>query len=587
MSHRCEIVNYSALYPFTKDLHLLYVEDDREVVEQSTPLFEMFFKTVTVAFNGQEGLEQYRAAYYEQNHAFDLVITDLNMPVLHGIEMIKEILNIEPKQHITVISAQDEPSMLLELINIGIGSFLLKPLQEQQFFDVLYKICKAIHDAKVSDRYQNQITRTNEYLESEVEKRAKALETQLYTDHLTCIENRLALTRDLESEHYKMLALIDIDKFQFVNDLYGTNIGNEIIKQFANYLNNKIDKNYFKLYRTSGDEFAICSTIESQSLLEPFVKKLSNALIHLPLYISDIEEEIFVDATIGVSFDTDHLLTQADIALKHAKHNQKPVIVYEASMNTLEKMQNTLNWKRRIQYAVAHDNIVPVFQPIVDQNGTILKYETLMRLKEEKDAETTLISPYFFLETAIATKQYAKLSRMIIQKALQKLIECDCTLSINLTYSDFSDQEIINLLDTTLKLHPIGERLIFEIVESENITDYKVLHKFIKQFRQYGVKVAIDDFGSGFSNFDNIIQSKPDFIKIDGSLIKHVDKNRQIQVMVGAIAQVAQKSGIKIVAEFVHSKEVFEVLKTLKIDEYQGFYFYEPALELAKERNHA
>ncbi len=578
-------MNFKRLFPYTKYLHLLYVEDNKEIVEQSLELFKMFFETVTVCEDGQKGLEAYKSSMEGNNHTFDIIITDLNMPNLNGIEMIEQILNFNPKQRILVVSAQDESDKLLKLINLGINNFLLKPMQEKQLLEALYKISYNIHNEKISLQYNKEMSASNEYLELEVKKRTKALKEQLYTDHLTGLKNRTALSRDIEKNQYNMLAIVDIDRLQFINDLYGPNIGNEIIKQFANILEVYTRQSNYVLYRTSGDEFSICSSEKESSNFENFIKKLSDFVIHLPLFIEKLGEEVYIDATIGASFERENLLTQADIALKFAKTNQKPLIIYYESMNTLEKMKNTLNWKRKIQYALENDHIVPVYQPIVNSQGKVIKYEALMRLREIENGEEKLITPYFFLDIAIATKQYSKLSHRVIKKALTQLKNNPCTISINLTYSDFIDPDIIKLLTDNLESHNIGDRLIFEIVESEDIKDYKLLQRFIRKFRKYGVKIAIDDFGSGFSNFGNIIQTRPDYLKIDGSLIKNIDRDRHTQIMVKAIMNVAHELGVKVIAEYVHSKEVLEKLKEYKIDEYQGFYFFEPSTTLVHEEN--
>ena len=353
-------MNIKRLFPYTKYLHILYVEDDKEIVTQSLELFKMFFATVTVCEDGQKGLEAYEFSMEDDSRSFDIVITDLNMPNLNGLEMIEQILNFNPKQRILVLSAQDESDMLLKLINLGINNFLLKPMQEKQLLEALYKISHNIHNEKISLRHNKEMSASNEYLELEVKKRTKALKDQLYTDHLTGLKNRTALSRDIEKNQYSILAIVDIDRLQFINDLYGSDIGNEIIKQFSNILEVYTKQSNYELYRTSGDEFSICSCEKNSSTFENFIKKLSELVVQLPLFIEKLGEEVYIDATIGVSFEKESLLTQADIALNFAKTNQKPLIIYHESMNTLEKMKNTLNWKQKIQYALENDNIVPV-----------------------------------------------------------------------------------------------------------------------------------------------------------------------------------------------------------------------------------
>jgi diguanylate cyclase (GGDEF)-like protein len=574
-------MNAKVLYRYTKKMHLLYVEDDKELIKQSVELFKMLFASVTVCEDGEKGLERYKL----NQSFFDIVITDLNMPKMSGFEMIEEILLLNPNQTISVISGEDESGMLLRLINLGIDSFLLKPISEKQLLQTLYKMAYNIYNEKVALNYQEQIVESNVYLELEVEKRTQELKKQLYTDHLTGLKNRNALSYDFEKRDYTALAIIDIDHFRCINDLYGSTVGNEILKQFADILELHTCQFDYELYRTSGDEFFICSQEKNFSSFKEFLKSLSDFLIHLPLFIKKLDTEIYVDATIGISFEEKKLLSNANIALKFAKTNKKAFVIYKESMNTLEKMQNTLNWKRKIQYSLKNDNIIPVYQPIVNVKGKVIKYEALMRLRNIENGEEKLISPYFFLDIAIATKEYGRLSYQLISKALTQLKNSSSIISINLTYSDFIDSDIIQLLTDSLERSEIGTRLIFEIVESEDIKDYEIVKKFIGKFRKYGVKIAIDDFGSGFSNFTHIMQTQPDYIKIDGSLIKNIDKDRDTQILVKAIMRLANELNVKVIAEFVHSKEVFEKLMEYKIEEYQGFYFFEPSTTFVEDED--
>ncbi len=159
-------MDFKTLYNHTKDLHLLYVEDDTDIVKQSVELFELLFSSVTVCLDGQEALQTYKKI--ENRNKFDIVLTDINMPNLNGLQLIKEIIDINPKQHISVISAHDDSSIL---INLGIDSFLLKPMQEKQLMQTLYKISYNIQNEKISHKYQEKIVKSNLDLEFELKKR--------------------------------------------------------------------------------------------------------------------------------------------------------------------------------------------------------------------------------------------------------------------------------------------------------------------------------------------------------------------------------------------------------------------------------
>ena len=582
-----ETMNFKNLYQFTKNLHLLYVEDDASLRAETVEILEDFFASVTTCSDGAEGLEQYKEFYKNSGQYFDIVITDINMPIMNGIDMSDAIMALNEKQSIFVVSAYNEPHYLTKLINMGVDKFLIKPLQTKQLIQALYKKSKDIYNEKLSDEYHDKLANMTELLEQQVKDRTKQLERQLSFDALTGLYNRHVLSQDLKSEKLMMLALVDIDRLQFVNDIYGSEIGNQVIVKVANILNKYAIDTGCKLYRTSGDEFALTHEGMRYEDSFSFIDKLSSITTNMHLFMEEIQQEVNIDTTIGLALEDDNILTHADIALKHAKTNHHQYVIYNNALNSLQKMQEIVSWKNKIEIAISKNNIIPVFQPIVDKHGKILKYETLMRMKTVEAGQEKLISPYFFLDTAIKTKLYPQLSHIIIAAALESLKEGDHTLSINLTYNDFTNLEIIDLLTNQLSQYDIGNRLIFEIVESDNMGDYELLKNFIDKFRSYGVRIAIDDFGAGFSSFQHIVQTSPDYIKIDGSLIKDIDTDLSSLTIVKAIIQFSQELGISVIAEFVHSEHILNILQSLGIKEYQGFYFYEPKPYLVEEKETA
>jgi EAL domain-containing protein (putative c-di-GMP-specific phosphodiesterase class I) len=150
-------------------------------------------------------------------------------------------------------------------------------------------------------------------------------------------------------------------------------------------------------------------------------------------------------------------------------------------------------------------------------------------------------------------------------------------LSFNFTYSDIVNTEFLNKLELFFKKVPdSGSRVVFEITENESMESYDVVKEFINRFRKYGIRIAIDDFGSGFSNFNYILEMEPDYLKIDGSLIKDIDTNPKSLTMTEAIVNFSKKLGIKVIAEYVHSEKIFIMLRDIGVDEFQGFYFAQP-----------
>jgi EAL domain-containing protein (putative c-di-GMP-specific phosphodiesterase class I) len=142
---------------------------------------------------------------------------------------------------------------------------------------------------------------------------------------------------------------------------------------------------------------------------------------------------------------------------------------------------------------------------------------------------------------------------------------------------DISNNEMKEFLFEKFDNHPqIAKRVVLELVESESLQDYEEVIEFIKIVKSKGCKIAIDDFGSGYSNFEYLIKLQADYIKIDGSLIRHIDTQRESYVVVSTIVSFAKQMGIKTIAEFIENEEVFQVAKKLGIDYSQGYYFSPP-----------
>ncbi|MDH5465771.1 MAG: response regulator, partial [Thiovulaceae bacterium] len=164
---------YSAkdLKHHSKELQVLYVEDDEHLRFETSKLFELFFKKVDLAENGLIGLDQY------SNNEYDLVLTDINMPEMNGIEMMQKIKEINPEQKIMAISAHNEPDILINLIKAGIDGFVLKPVIHQEVINNLYSICRDCAAQKLNLSLMEELQTQKDQLE----KQNKELQRQLNT----------------------------------------------------------------------------------------------------------------------------------------------------------------------------------------------------------------------------------------------------------------------------------------------------------------------------------------------------------------------------------------------------------------------
>ena len=415
-------------------------------------------------------------------------------------------------------------------------------------------------------------------------ERSKEEIKQQRTDLLTGLDNRNQLLVDLKVAVKPILFYLNIDNFSGFNDFYGSNIGDSVLIKLADVLNELRDFEAFKLYRLQSDEFILLFQEDqlSNKHLHNFFTKLFEML---EKNISTIrvsnQNRINISITGGVATYYAHdnyqnLILYADIARKKAQKTQKKFLFFEQSMRKNEDYAQNIEWIKKIKEAIDDDRIATYFQPIINnKTGKTTKYETLVRML---DHDGQPVSTFTFLEIAQKAKLYPQITKIVIEKALKTFENRnELEFSINLTIEDILSQDTTNFIYKKLKNYENSKNIIFEITESEEVNDYKVINNFIEEVKKYGVKIAIDDFGSGYANFEHIININADFIKIDGTLIKNINTDKNAAIITEAIISFSKKLGKKTIAEYIHNKEVYEIVKKLGADYSQGFYFSEPS----------
>ncbi len=410
----------------------------------------------------------------------------------------------------------------------------------------------------------------------------KRIYNLIYKDDLTKLGNRVALKRDLNEVKKRVLVLTDINSFKTVNELYGIEAGNEILRQFGSVLMDFAKDRGFFCYRVSSDEFVLVKEYEKldPSQCKYFVKNLQDTIKKHPFKIPETGSEIEIEVTAGIVYGKKVSLEKALMALEKAREKREDYLVYSSSIDTKKYTQKVISMKYYIKKALQSDNILVYFQPITDKNGNIIKYEALVRMIKEENGKEEVLSPYEFLELSKKFNLYFEISKRVLDKSLDTFRHRKEKISINLSPSDIIDINMQRYIVEKLESYPNSKRVVFEITESESIKDFELVKEFIEKIRHTGAQIAIDDFGSGYSNYFHILELKPDYLKIDGSLIKEIHKNEESRIVVKTIAVFARELGVKTVAEFICSEEIFHVTKKFGIDEFQGFYLGKPAPDL-------
>jgi EAL domain-containing protein (putative c-di-GMP-specific phosphodiesterase class I) len=281
---------------------------------------------------------------------------------------------------------------------------------------------------------------------------------------------------------------------------------------------------------------------------------------------------------LSVAFTEDKKFESAKLGIKRLLKNRDNSFIVANGLALVEQKRAKENMRivHMIKSALNNSRIVSYFQPIVDnRTNKITKYESLVRLIDENDE---VVSPSYFLETAKKSNLYSQITNEVLNHSFEMLKRFDIDISINLSAIDIEQdstrETILSLLE---RYKSYSNRVVFEILEDEKIRDFKVVKEFIKDVKSYGVKIAIDDFGAGHSNYERLLNYQPDILKIDGSLIKNIENNSCYCIsVVKSIVTFAKEQNLKTVAEFIENEEIFNIIKGLGIDYSQGYYFGKP-----------
>jgi diguanylate cyclase (GGDEF)-like protein len=525
-----------------KNITILYAEDEAALREITLNILRGFTKKQFVAQNGSEGLE-----LFKQNESeIDLIITDVNMPIMNGLEMIREIKGINPNIPIIVATAFSNTEYLLEAIDIGVDKYVLKPIDMKKLLQLMSQSL-LYHELK-----------------------------DLYIDQLTHLPNRNRLKKDLEFEKQGLMAMINIDKFSTINDLFGESNGDKLLLEFVDVLKKYFSKENYALYRIEADKFLAISKDYNKDVQDLYnlCKLFEDYIEEDPVQIE--EHEIDLNITIGIAKnDESNAYKYVQRVVTYARRKFEPILIYNDSFNIQESFENNIKWIKKIKSGVKNNNFKGYFQPIVNtQTQEIYKYEALIRYIED---DGTVVSPFAFLEIAKKAKLYPHIIKIMILEAFNLIINKQKRVAVNISFEDIASESTMTYIYQIIEEKKEHAHLLeFEILESEEISDFSEVFKFIKKVREYDCNVGVDDFGAGYSNFNMLVNLDISFVKIDGSLIKNLDSSDNQKIIVKTITEFAKKFGFNTVAEFVSSEDIYNQTKEIGVDFCQGYYFDAP-----------
>lgn len=515
---------------------------------------------------------------------FDLVISDINMGGMSGLEMIPRVKAIAPDTVVMMISGEQTIESAIQALRVGAFDYITKPF-DLRHVEVAVRRALDHHSLLEAKRsYEN-------HLEELVKLRTAELNHLAYHDALTDLPNRILfedrLTQALSQVHRNRQTLgmlfLSLDRFKKVNDTLGHALGYKLLKEVAERLSNCVVEGD-TVARFEGDEFALLLTHVNgtEDVIE--IAVAVNEALNLPFTLDG--NELFITTSIGISLcpddgtDASTLMKNAGAAIYRAKQQGGGNYqFYTADMNA--KALKRLELENSLRRALERKEFEVYYQPQVDINtGQVAGMEALVRWRHP---ELGIISPAEFIPLAEDTGLIVPIGEWVLRTACAQIKSWQdegvarLRVAVNLSARQFQQQNladmVIEILNET-SLDP--QHLELELTESSIMENAESAVETLRQFKNKGVRISIDDFGTGYSSLGYLKRLPIDILKIDRSFVRDVNTDSDDGALVMAIITLAHNLRLKVIAEGVETEEQLRFLHLLRCDEWQGFLFSKP-----------
>ncbi|WP_246028489.1 putative bifunctional diguanylate cyclase/phosphodiesterase [Shewanella atlantica] len=427
---------------------------------------------------------------------------------------------------------------------------------------------------------------------SDRHKLADELSFQTNFDNLTGLPNRAyfesyySCGRNSDERAPAFVAFLNLDQFQVINNISGHKAGDRLLCQIALRLKQLVRKGDI-VARLGGDEFGILMHAIDSDVASRIAERICEQLSHHEFVWDNRKHSVSVSMGLaafnGEDEEISAVLSRADAACRVVKEKgRNSWHMYSPTDPHMDRLYSDMNASVDVVGALALDRFELYFQPIEplleDDNG--LHMEILLRMLTEQGE---IVSPAVFLPAAERYSLASRVDRWVVDHLLYwggthlKVWNELSMVSVNLSATSLGDVEFMNWLEMRLMGEPeLVSKLCFEITETAAVSQLDLATALIDVIKPLGCKLALDDFGSGFSSFAYLKLLDVDFVKIDGQFVRHLCENRSDQAIVTAICQLGRDMEFEIIAEFVESIEIGRRLKRLGVDFAQGYAIAKP-----------
>lgn len=429
----------------------------------------------------------------------------------------------------------------------------------------------------VLKRQSEKMNAYNEQLLDKITTQQQTVREQMLTDFNTGVSNFLKFTEDAKQVKFDKLCMVKIENAELMTAHLGHAAYTEVIRRALSRVRETIagmdadDQSLLSFYVFNESTFFM---VANERMSETHFLSICRMFFNEYRIITLPDSDELLICRFVVVVEQEDPFESALNALQASKNTQTPFLVCKQGADDNFSTDEEFKMIGVLNRALSHDNIVPYFQGIYDNTEQcITKYEALMRIV---DVDGTVYAPASFMSIAKKYHLYSHLSRRMFQKVFKICRAYHISVEVNLSVFDINSTEVQELIFEGLRSLPDPSLFVLEILEDEEFRDIMQLRNFIKKAKALGAKVAIDDFGAGYSNLLEIASIEPDYIKIDGGIVRHLDTNELNRKILDVTVYIGKLFDAEIIAEFVENEGIQRHIEFYGIRYSQGYYFAKP-----------
>ena len=487
------------------------------------------------------------------------VNTDLNGGFICG-----EIANVNGKNEFfngtcSLLGISEKPAH----INIDNSAFKKMENLKDDNKDILNYVLKMQSES---------IIKKNKILSQQIIRQENDSLGKIFFDEQSGLYDIAKFAFDNEGRRFNKICMISVEKGNVLRSYYGNTDFHMVMLENLRLISDFFGMEDFNYYLYNRHTIVVVADEKYDK--KKFQKLVRTFFLQCGKFSVKSLNITCLNSVSAVIDEYDKLVEKAATTLLNGEHSGQRYNIYNDSTGPAMKISEQMRWVEIISDAISNNRIIPYFQPIYDNvQSRVTKFESLVRILG-KDGEIYL--PGSFLDIAKDFKLYNQISDQMISKVLNLFSKRKETVSINVSAYDINSGEMRKKIFERIDRLDNPENFIFEIVESEDLQDYEKVYDFVKTAEQYGVKIAIDDFGSGYSNLVEIAKLEPDFIKIDGEIVRKINASHIHKSIAETAVYMSDKLGIELIAEYVENHELQDTILDMNVRYSQGYLFSKP-----------